>query len=409
MSEEERLRTELYGKITELYQKRGKARFEPGKTLIRYCSPIFDDQEVNAAVESLLDGWLGVGKAAAKFEEEFCKYVGTTKLVLTNSGSSANLLAVSAAANHNGFKISKGDEAITPAMTFPSVINPLIQNGIKPVLVDSEIGKYAISTTEMEKALSERTKMVMLPHMMGNPCDMDFITEFCEENNLLLVEDSCDALGAEYRGKKTGTFGELGTFSFYASHHMSMGEGGAVATDDEEMEPIVRSFRDWGRIGAGQYMYNHIGYNLKPIDLQAAMGLIQLKRLGWFVKKRRENFKTLYEGFKAMERYFMLPQATKKSEPSWFGFPLTIRDDAGFKRDELSDFLWKANIENRPLLAGNIVDQPAYRKADMKVIGNLKNSEKVMHDGFFIGLYPGIDEEIIKYVVSKFKEFLAKQ
>jgi len=408
MGEEERLREEIKAKVKELYSNRArnKEKFVPGKTLIRYCSPIFDDEEVNAAVESLLDGWLGVGKAAAKFEEEFSRYIGLKKTVLTNSGSSANLLAVSGAVNNGiGIKVEKGDEAITPAMTFPTTINPLLQSGLKPVLVDADIGTYAINTEEMEKALSDRTKMVMVPHTIGNPCNMDAITEFAEENGLLLIEDSCDALGAEYRGKKTGTFGDLGTFSFYASHHMSMGEGGAVGINDDELEPVVRSFRDWGRIGAGKYVYSHIGYNLKPIDLQAAMGLMQLKRLDWFLKRRRENFKTLYEGLAELDEHFILPQATKHSEPAWFAFPLTIRDNSGFTRDEMSEYLWKNGIENRPMFAGNIVDQPAYTNTPFRIIGSLKNSEKAMNDSFFIGLYPGIDGEMLDYMIRTIREF----
>ena len=411
MNEEEKLREEIKGKVKELYSNRAtvKEKFVPGKTLIRYCSPIFDDEEVNSAISSLLDGWLGVGKAAARFEEEFSRYMGLKKTVLTNSGSSANLLAVSAAANNGlGIKVEKGDEAITPAMTFPTTINPLIQNGLKPVLVDADIGTYAISTEQMEKAFSDRTKIIMIPHTIGNPCDMDFITEFADENGLLLIEDSCDALGAEYRGKKTGTFGHLGTFSFYASHHMSMGEGGAIGTNDEELEPVVRSFRDWGRIGAGKYVYSHIGYNLKPIDLQAAMGLVQLKRLDWFLKRRRENFKVLYEAFREWEKYFVLPEATKRSEPAWFAFPLTIKDSAGFTRDEISEYLWKNNIENRPMFAGNIVDQPAYKDTEFRIVGKLQNAEKVMKDSFFIGLYPGIDQEMLDYMIASFREFLSR-
>ncbi|MBI2134227.1 DegT/DnrJ/EryC1/StrS family aminotransferase [Candidatus Woesearchaeota archaeon] len=408
MNEEQRIKEEIRRKIKELYEVReiNKEKFVPGKDLIRYCSPIFDDEEVNAALESLFDGWLGVGKNAASFELKFSEYIGLSKTVLTNSGSSANLLAVSAAANNGLIKMEKGDEAITPAMTFPTTLNPLIQNGLKPVLVDAKLGTYAIDTEQMEKALSSKTKAIMVPHTIGNPCDMDFISKFSEENNLILIEDSCDALGAEYKGKKTGTFGHFGTFSFYASHHMSMGEGGAVGTKYEELEPTVRSFRDWGRIGSGKYIYNHIGYNLKPIDLQAAMGLIQLKRLDSFLKKRRENFRLLNQEFSKWDKYFILPEATKNSEPAWFAFPLTIKDDAGFTRERISEYLWKNSIENRPMFAGNIVDQPAYKKTDFRITGNLENSEKVMNDSFFIGLYPGIDQEMLKYMVSTFKAFL---
>ncbi|MBI4438892.1 DegT/DnrJ/EryC1/StrS family aminotransferase [Candidatus Woesearchaeota archaeon] len=408
--QEQALRQEIFHRITEFYTYREarKDSFVPGKTLIRYGGPIFDHEEVNAVVNSLIDGWLGVGKAAEQFEKEFSEYLGVRKTVLTNSGSSANLLALSAAANNGlGFRIEKGDEVITPAMTFPTTINPIIQNSLIPTLIDADIGTYSASTAQIEEAISNNTKAIMIPHTIGNPCDMDFIKDFAEENNLLLIEDNCDALGAEYRGKKTGTFGDLGTYSFYASHHMSMGEGGAVATDNEELEPVVRSFRDWGRIGAGKYMYTHIGYNLKPIDLQAAMGLVQLKRLEWFLQKRRENFKMLYEEFSKWDNKFILPMATKHSEPAWFGFPLTIRDGAGFTREQLSEHLWKNNIENRPMFAGNIADQPAYKKIQFRKVGSLKNSEKVMRDSFFIGLYPGIDEEMIKYTVKTFKDFLA--
>ena len=409
MMGEEELRLEIKKKISELYGFRSshQEKFVPGKTLIRYCSPIFDDNEVNAAVESLLDGWLGVGKSAAKFEQDFSEYIGLKKTVITNSGTSANLLAVSAAVNNSLIQIDKGDEAITPAMSFPSVINPLLQNGLKPVLVDSKLGTYSVDTEMLEKAVNERTKVLMMPHMVGNPCDMDFLTEFAEEHELILIEDSCDALGSEYRGKKTGTFGHMATYSFYASHHMAMGEGGAVCTNYEELEPVIRSFRDWGRVGAGSYTYNHIGYNLKPIDLQAAMGLVQLhKRLEWFGKKRRENFKFLKTEFMQFEDSFILPEATKNSDPSWFVFPLTIKDGASFTREEIMEFLWKNQIENRSLFAGNIVDQPAYKDQNLKVVGSLKNSEKAMNDSFFIGLYPGMSEEMLKYMVAKFREFM---
>ncbi len=403
-------RQEIFRKIEELYTERARSRekFVPGKTLIRYCSPIFDHEEVNAALNNLLDGWLGVGKAAEKFEKEFSQYIGLKKAVLTNSGSSANLLAVCGAVSNNlGIKIEKGDEAITPATTFPTTINPLIQNGLKPVLVDADIGTYAVNTEAMEKALSDKTKIIMIPHTIGNPCDMDFITEFAKKNGLILVEDSCDALGAEYRGKRTGSFGHLGTFSFYASHHMSLGEGGAVGTD-EELEPVVRSYRDWGRTGAGKYEYNHIGYNLKPIDLQAAMGLIQLKRIDSFLKKRRENFKLLYEGLSELDDKFIMPEATKNSNPAWFAFPLTVKDSAGFSREELAQFLWKNNIENRPMFAGNIVDQPAYKDIPLRRIGKLVNAEKVMNDSFFVGLYPGIDEEMVSFMVDTIKKFASR-
>jgi CDP-6-deoxy-D-xylo-4-hexulose-3-dehydrase len=420
------IKRELFELLKKFFEKRDE-KFIPGKTAIHYAQAIYDHNEVYAVLDSLLSGWLGIGKYGKRFEEEFSKFLGVKHTVLTNSGSSANLLAVEA------LKLPKGCEAITPAVTFPTTLNPLIQKGIKPVFVDVNLKTYNVNASDINDAISKDTKLIMLPHTLGNPNEMDAIMDIAEDNELYVIEDACDALGSKYDGKYVSTFGNLGTFSFYAAHHITMGEGGAVVTNEEELALRVRSLRDWGRACVcdickiaidpnaycplrfsntpipdydKRYTYIHIGYNLKPLDLQAAFGLEQLKRLPYFIEIRKKNFKALYDELLDFEDYFILPESLPKADPCWFAFPLTIRDEAPFNRKEIVEYLEKHKIMTRPLFAGNILKQPAYANIDYRISGELKNSEKIMKSSFFIGIHPGINDEKLNYMINTIREFI---
>jgi CDP-6-deoxy-D-xylo-4-hexulose-3-dehydrase len=401
---------------------------EPGRDVIHYARAIYDHNEVYAALNSLMSGWLGLGGNAHTFEESFSGFLGVSHSVLTNSGSSANLLAVEA------LKLPKGSEAITPAVTFPTTLNPLIQKGLIPVFIDVEPATYNLDPSRLEDALTDKTQLVMLPHTLGNPNDMATIMDFVEDHGLHLIEDACDALGSKYGGKYLSTFGDLGTFSFYPAHHMTMGEGGAVVTNSEELALTLKSLRDWGRACVCEvcklaqdpnaqcplrfnesplpdydrrYTYVNIGYNLKPLDLQAAMGLEQLKRLPGFIEKRKENFAKLYQELERYENYFILPESLPKADPCWFAFPLTVKESAPFKRRDVVSFLEKHKIATRPLFAGNILRQPAYRDINYRLVGGIGNSDRIMDGSFFIGVHPGLEEEHIGYMADTFKAFIA--
>jgi len=433
---EEEIRKKINDDIKKFFEfKKNKTKSPPGSTKIQYSGAIYDENEIVSIINTLLDGWFGLGKNAEKFENEFSKFLNVKNTIITNSGSSANLLSITALTQRQtNDKLKKGDEVITPSVTFPTTFNPIIQNNLIPVLIDVDLGTYNINPEKIENAISDKTKLIMIPHTLGNPNQMDTIMEIAEDHHLFVIEDACDALGSEYKGKMCGTFGDIGTFSFYPAHHMTMGEGGAIVTDNTEIKTIVRSLRDWGRAcfckwneknsgGAcgrrfdfkingisydHRYIYTNIGYNLKPLDLQAAMGIEQLKKLPDFIEKRKENFKILYDEFLNYEEYFILPQSTKGADPSWFAFPLTIRDNSSFERSEILKWLEKSNIQTRLLFAGNIIHQPAYKDIEYRIFGELKNSDKIMRDSFFIGVYPGITEEEIKYILLKFKEFIKK-
>jgi len=423
--------------LEDFYKARGARKFVPGETVVQYGGTVFDEKEVVAALETLMNGWFGLGKRADEFESRFSDYIGAKKTVLTNSGSSANLLAVSALTSKElDGHLVKGDEVITPAVTFPTTINPVLQNGLKPVLVDAGLGNYNIDPAGLDDALSKRTKMIFIPHAFGVPNEMDKIMKFADENGLYVVEDNCDSLGSTYGGQKTGSFGIMSTCSFYPAHHMTMGEGGAVSinSDDDALFRAVKSFRDWGRAcycghneanpdGAcgkrldvkvdgipydHRYVYTHVGYNLKPLELQAAIGLEQLKRLPAFVEARKKNFRALYAEFKKHEAYFILPEAPENADPSWFCFPLTLRDGVPFNRRDIMSFLEKNKIQTRLFFAGNVTRQPAYKDMDCRIVGKLDNADKIMRDSFFIGVYPGIDKERMDYVIAKVKEFLGR-
>jgi len=406
-----------------------KKEFIPGKTTIHYAWAVYDHHEIFEALKSLLSGWFAVGKYANEFEKQFSSFLGTEYCVLANSGSSANLLAV------ESLRIPKGSEAITPAITFPTTLNPLIQKGIRPVLMDINPRTYNINASELEDTISEKVKLIMIPHTLGNPNEMDYIMEFAEKRDLYVIEDACDALGSQYNGKIVSTFGDAGTFSFYPAHHITMGEGGAVVTNNEKLSLTVRSLRDWGRACVcpvctisldpnaycplrftgtplpdydKRFTYINIGYNLKPLDLQAAIGLQQLRRLPKFIQKRKENFKRLYKEFSKFEDYFILPESLPKADPSWFVFPITVKDDAPFKRKDIVRFLGTHQIDTRPLFAGNILKQPAYRDIDYRAAGRFDNSERVMTSSFFVGVHPGLTEEMLNYMIGVFETFIRK-
>lgn len=433
---EKNKREEIFKIVKEIFKEREKLKnFEPGKTWVQYAGSVFDDNEINAMVDTILDGWFGLGQRAENLENGIAEYLGVKGSILTNSGSSANFLAIAGLMSplledH----LNSGDEVITPACGFPTTVNPIIQQGLIPVFVDVEMETYNINPKILESALSSKTRALFLPNTMGNPNDMDKILDFCKKHNLFLIEDNCDSLGSEYKGKKTGSFGILSTQSFYPPHHMTMGEGGAINYNDERFERIIRSLRDWGRacycrgdekhrFGAcrhrfdfnidgksydHKYVFSQIGYNLKPIEPQAAMGVEQLKRLPSFTETRRRNFSRMYDYAKKWEKFFILPRATEGSIPSWFAFLLTIRDDAGFDRFDITTYLEERMIQTRPLFAGNILKQPAYINIKHRVVGKLKNSDKIMHDTFFLGVYPGLDDRAIDYIVENIENFLKK-
>lgn len=415
--------------ILERIFKEKKEQFVPGKTTIQYALAVYDHNEIFEALKSLLSGWFGIGKYANEFEKQFSKFLGTKHCVLTNSGSSANLLAV------ESLKLPKGAEAITPATTFPTTINPLIQKGIKSVLMDINPATYNIDASQLKEAFSKKVKLLMLPHTLGNPNEMDQVMEFAEAHDLYVIEDSCDALGSRYDGKYVSTFGDVGTFSFYPAHHITMGEGGAVVTNNEELSLTVRSLRDWGRACVcpicaitldpnaycplrfsktplpdydKRYTYIQVGYNLKPLDLQAAIGLQQLQRLPDFMKRRKSNFRKLYAGLSEFEDYFILPETLPKSEPCWFAFPITVKQKAPFNRKEIVDFLEKHHIATRPVFAGNILRQPAYKNMNCRVVGKLRNSDRVMKSSFFVGVHPGLTHEMLDYMIETFGKFIRK-
>ncbi len=407
--------------------------FAPGKTPIPVAGRVFDAEDVSLLVDSALDFWLTTGRFAHQFEREFARFLGMRHAILCNSGSSANLLAVSTLTSPKltDRRLRPGDEVITVAAGFPTTINPLIQNGLVPVFLDIELGTYNIDVRSLEEAISSRTRVVMMAHTLGNPFNLDAVLDVAKRHNLWLIEDNCDALGSRYRGKLTGTFGDMSTVSFYPAHHMTMGEGGCVVTEHPKLKVLIESFRDWGRdcwcepgkentcgkrfdwqlgdLPYGydhKYIYSHIGYNLKATDMQAAVGVSQLKKLPKFIAARKRNWQTLYEGLKPLEEFFLLPQPTPNSDPSWFGFPITIRETAPFTRNNLIRFLSQRKIDTRLLFSGNLTYQPAYQHIPHRVVGELTNTDVVTYRSFWVGVYPGLTAEMLAYVVQSFTDFL---
>jgi len=406
-------------------------RFQPGDSAVPVSGRVFDADDLRSLVDASLDFWLTSGRFTREFEWQFARFVGLREAVLVNSGSSANLLAVSALTSRKlGERaLRPGDEVLTVASGFPTTVNPIIQNGLVPVYLDVEIPTYNVDVRGLEAALSPRTRAVMLAHTLGNPFDLATVTELVRRHNLWLIEDCCDAVGATYDGRTVGTFGDIATVSFYPAHHITMGEGGCVLTDRPALRTLIESFRDWGRdcwcepgkdntcgkrfawqlgdLPAGydhKYTYSHIGYNLKATDMQAAVGVAQLRKLPAFIETRRRNFTFLREGLEDLQEFFTLPQATPRSEPSWFGFPLAVKASAPFDRPGVLRHLESRRIGTRLLFGGNLVRQPAYRDIPHRIVGDLRNTDEVMERVFWVGLYPGLSREALEYVLDVFHE-----
>lgn len=427
-----KIRTEIFNKVKQLYAQKETDLFIPGESQIPYAGRVYDEKELISLVDASLDFWLTTGRYADQFEKNLAAFLGVDYCLLTNSGSSANLLALSALTSPKlrERRLKPGDEVITTACGFPTTLNPILQNNLIPVFLDVDLGSYNIQTEHIEEALSDKTKAIIIPHTLGNPADLDTIMRVVKKYNLWFIEDNCDALGSRYRGKYTGTFGHISTCSFYPAHHITMGEGGAVLTSDPLLKKIIASFRDWGRdcwcdpgcdntcrkrfqwklgdLPYGydhKYIYSHIGYNLKVTDMQAAVGVEQLKKLPQFIEKRKENFNRLYQGLNKYKGSLILPSKAEKADPSWFGFPLLVRKNARFSRDEIVKFLEDHKIATRMLFGGNLLKQPAYSDIEYRLLGSLENTDLVMNNLFWIGVYPGIDEEKIRYIISVFTDF----
>jgi CDP-6-deoxy-D-xylo-4-hexulose-3-dehydrase len=438
VSRADALRDRIRGLVGEYYHEAFPApNFVPGSSPVPVSGRVFDEQELELLVDSSLDFWLTTGRFAEQFEREFAKFVGVREAVLVNSGSSANLLAVAALTSQRlgDRQLKPGDEVITLAAGFPTTVNPILQNGLVPVFVDVEIPTFNVDVSYLEAALSDRTRAVIFAHTLGNPFDLGAVTAFAKKHGLWLIEDCCDALGSTYGGRKVGTFGDLATVSFYPAHHITMGEGGCVLTEKPLLRTLVESFRDWGRdcwcapgkentcgkrfdwqLGElphgydHKYIYSHVGYNLKATDMQAAVGVAQLKKLPAFIEARKRNFAYLKAGLKDKnaDEHFVLPEATPNSDPSWFGFPLLLRETAPFSRNTLIDFLNAKKIGTRQLFGGNLVRQPAYAGLNYRVVGDLGASDRVMNQAFWIGVYPGLTSAMLDYVVESINEIALK-
>jgi CDP-4-dehydro-6-deoxyglucose reductase, E1 len=424
------LRAQILELTREFYAEAFPDRpFVAGQTPVPVSGRVFDDEELAKLVDSSLDFWLTTGRYAHEFERRFAKVFGRRHALLVNSGSSANLVAMSALTSDKLGKrrVKPGDEVITVATGFPTTVNPIVQNGAVPVFLDVDIPTYNIDVTHLEDALTPKTRAVMIAHTLGNPFDLETVGRFCEEHDLFLVEDCCDAVGATYDGRHVGQWGDFATVSFYPAHHITMGEGGAVICHKGKLKVLAESFRDWGRdcwcepgkentcgkrfgqqfgdLPFGydhKYVYSHRGYNLKATDMQAAVGVAQLDKLDAFIDARRENFRRLTEGLRGLDELFVLPEPTPNSDPSWFGYPIAVRPEAPIDRNEVVRELEANGIATRLLFAGNILRQPAYRDVEHRVVGDLKNADYVMHNVFWIGVYPGLGPDHIDYVLDIF-------
>ena len=436
MSRADDLRERIRGMVAEYYREAFPASpFVPGTTPVPVAGRVFDEQELESLVDAALDFWLTTGRFAEQFEREFARFVGVREAVLVNSGSSANLLAMASLTSPKlgDRQLRPGDEVITLAAGFPTTVNPILQNGLVPVFVDIQIPTYNVDVSQLESALSSRTRAVIFAHTLGNPFDLDAVTAFVKKHGLWLIEDCCDALGSTYRGQKVGTFGDLATVSFYPAHHITMGEGGCVLTNQPLLRTLVESFRDWGRdcwcapgnentcgkrfdwqLGElphgydHKYIYSHVGYNLKATDMQAAVGVAQLRKLPAFVEARKRNFSHLKAGLRDLEEVFVMPEATPNSDPSWFGLPLLVRESAPFSRKALVEFLRSKKIGTRQLFGGNLVRQPAYAGLNFRVFGDLQTSDRVMNQAFWIGVYHGLTQPMLDYVLETMNEIASK-
>lgn len=441
VNEANRLRSEILDKVTEYYRLVHERRdWVPGEGRVHYAGRVFDENEMRNMTDSVLDFWLTAGRYAETFERKLGGFLGVREVIPVNSGSSANLVAVTTLCSPqlHSRPLKPGDEVITPAVTFPTTLAPIVQNRLIPVLVDSQIGNYNLDVNQLEAALSPRTRAVFAPHTLGNPIEMDRLMEFAHANELYVIEDNCDGLGSMYDGKMTGTIGHLGTSSFYPAHHITLGEGGAVYTNSRRLAKIARTVRDWGRdCWCGyisppngrcgkrfewklpgdeedvcydhRYLFTEIGYNLKLTDPQAAVGVAQVEKLPEFVAARKRNFRILFEGLKPLEEFLILPTWSPKADPSWFALPITVRPGAPFDRDTLQRYLESRMIETRLLFAGNILRQPAYRSIEARVVGDLPVADLVMRSSFFVGVYPGLLPGQVSHMLEVFYDFARSQ
>jgi CDP-6-deoxy-D-xylo-4-hexulose-3-dehydrase len=420
------------------YRKLDLNSIIPGESYIPASGKCVDEQDLVNIIDASLDMWLTSGRYGNEFEIEFPKFLGSKYCALVNSGSSANLVAMTALTSHKlgNKRLKPGDEVITVAAGFPTTVSPIIQNNLVPVFIDVDLETYDFSEEILEKAVSEKTRAIFMAHTLGNPFNLNKVMKIAKKYDLWVIEDNCDALGAKYNGEFTGNFGHISTYSFYPAHHITMGEGGAVVTNDSKLFNIIKSIRDWGRdcvcppgkdnicnnrfnqqhgeLPQGydhKYVYSHLGYNLKVSDMQAAIGVSQLKKLPMFIEKRQENFKKLYQGLQGLEEYLILPKSTENSEPSWFGFTITVKDSEKFNRNDLVRFLEENKIGTRLLFAGNIIKQPFFTKNnyEYRVVGELTNTDVIMKNTFWIGVWPGITDECIVYIVNKFKEYFKQK
>lgn len=409
--------------------------FNPGQSPVPVSGKVIDGEDLSSVVDSALDCWFTTGRFAEDFERKLARFVGVRCASLVNSGSSANLLAISALTSPKlgDRQLRPGDEVITVAAGFPTTINPILQNHLVPVFVDVNLLTYEVDVSQLEDAHSEKTKAVILAHTLGNVFDLDAVTAFVKKHNLWLIEDCCDALGSTWKGRQVGTFGDIATVSFYPAHHITMGEGGAVLTNDPSLRVLIESFRDWGRdcwcnpgkdntcgkrfdwqLGSlprgydHKYTYSHIGYNLKATDMQAALGASQIEKLPHFIDRRKENFQYLLSALKPLEEYLLLPEATPGSDPSWFGFPIGIRQNAAFTREDLIRALDAKKIGTRLLFGGNLLRQPAYQDCVYRVVGSLPNTDFVMNNVFWLGVYPGLTEPMLEYVADAIRAILSE-
>ncbi|MBI5292506.1 MAG: lipopolysaccharide biosynthesis protein RfbH [Chloroflexi bacterium] len=433
----ENLRQEIFAKVTEYYEKaHADQPFVPGETRVQYAGRVYDEREMVHMVDAVLEFWLTAGRHAEEFERRLGKFIGAREVIPVNSGSSANLVAMTTLCSPQlKQRLLPGDEVITPAVTFPTTLAPIVQNRLIPVLVDAEMGTYNIDLEQLEAAMSPRTRALFITHTLGNPIAMDRVVEFARARNLFIIEDTCDALGSKYNGQSVGTFGHVATLSFYPAHHITMGEGGAVYTHSRRLAKIARTVRDWGRdcfcgydnpvngkcgirfereipgiegYYDHRYYFTEIGYNLKLTDVQAAMGVAQMDKLPGFVAARKRNFARLYAGLKKFEEFLILPTWLPNADPSWFALPLTVRDTAPFDRTALTRYLENHKVETRMIFAGNILKQPGYKNIERRVVGSLPVADQVMRSSFFIGVYPGLTDAKIDYMLEMFAQFMAE-
>ncbi len=435
----DKLKQEILGKVAEYYRlvHQGSSSFIAGTTKIGYAGRVYDEREMINVVDAALEFWLTYGRFSKEFEKKFCDFLGVRFCNLVNSGSSANLLAFMSLTSDDlgDRKVQRGDEVITVAAGFPTTVAPIVQYGAVPVFVDVSLRTLNVDVDQLDLARGPATKAVMLAHTLGNPFDVGRVKKFCRDHGLWLIEDNCDALGSTYRGQYTGTFGDIATSSFYPPHHVTMGEGGAVYTDDKDLARIIESLRDWGRdcwcpsgkdntcgkrfehqLGElpfgydHKYTYSHFGYNLKASDMQAAVGCAQMDKLPKFSTRRRENFARLHAGLRPLQDYFIFAEATPNSDPSWFGFLMTVRDRAGFTRQDIVSYLEQHLIQTRMLFAGNLLKHPCFdamrrEKKGYRVVGDLENTNRLMQDAFWIGVYPGLTDQMVEYMIEVITRF----